>query len=526
VSDPSGLLLDPRVRVLDGGRTLAGGDPWRMLRLSERGAAVLRELLEGAADARGGTAAGQDTRAGFARRLIDAGLAHPRPAPAPAREVTVVIPVRDRAAELDRCLTALLEHEAPGRVLVVDDGSRDPEAVLAVCARHGCELVRRERPGGPAVARNAALARIDSGLVALLDSDCVAQPGWLSLLCGALEADPRLGAVAPRVVALGASGTGDAAPEVGGAHGRPGPDARAVAAGRRSALVRFAAVRSPLDLGPRPSLVRPGGRTSYVPTAALLARREALGRAPLDPALRLGEDVDLVWRLLDRGWSVRYEPAAVVGHREPARLGSWLLRRFRYGTSAGPLARRHPGRLAPVSLPPRTLAALAAVGTGLSRRRPGATAVAVGAVALHLGLGAHGLSRRGVPPRLAWTLALRGLGDSAAALGRAATMLAPVPLTAGLLSGRSRGTIIAAMGRGPARTLTLIVLLAAPVRDLVRLRPALDPWRFAALSVADDLAYGTGVWAGALRARTCRPLQPRIIRPAGAGTADSCDPHG
>lgn len=532
VSDPSGLLLDPRVRVLDGGRMLVGGDPWRMLRLSEQGAAVLRELLEGAAaagdggPAAGGTAAGEDTRAGFARRLIDAGLAHPRPAPAPARGVTVVIPVRDRAAKLDCCLTGLLDHDAPGRVLVVDDGSRDPEAVLAVCARHGCEVIRRERPEGPAAARNAALARIDSGLVALLDSDCVPQPGWLSLLCGALEADPRLGAVAPRVVALGASDTGDADLEVAGAHGAPDPDARAVAAGGRAALARFAAVRSPLDLGPWPSLVRPGGRTAYVPTAALLARYEALGRSPFDPALRLGEDVDLVWRLLNRGWSVRYEPAAVVGHREPARLGSWLLRRVRYGTSAGPLARRHPRRLAPVALPPRTHAALVAVSAGLSRRRPGAAAVAVGAAALHLGLGARGLSRHGVPPRLSWTLALRGLGDSAAALGRAATMLAPVPLTAGLLSRRSRRAITATMGRRPARTLTLIVLLAAPVRDLVRLRPTLDPWRFAALSVADDLAYGTGVWAGALRDRTWRPLQPHIIRPAGAGAADSCDPHG
>ena len=46
-------------------------------------------------------------------------------------------------------------------------------------------------------------------------------------------------------------------------------------------------------------------KVSYVPTAALLVRRAALdsvtpgGGAVFDPALRYGEDVDLVWRLHD-----------------------------------------------------------------------------------------------------------------------------------------------------------------------------------------------------------------------------------
>jgi hypothetical protein len=38
----------------------------------------------------------------------------------------------------------------------------------------------------------------------------------------------------------------------------------------------------------------------------------------------------------------------------------------------------------------------------------------------------------------------------------------------------------------------------------------LDPVRFAALHVVDDVAYGTGVWAGSVTARTMRPLLPRL----------------
>ncbi len=512
------IVLDPRARLLDGGRTLVGGDPWRVMRLTEGGAAVLRELLAGepggaAADGAAADAAAADGRPAEGRpaegrpaargsadalawRLIAAGLAHPRPGREPCREVTVVIPVRDRPRELARCLSALLDADPPGRMIVVDDGSHDGAAVAAVCRDAGCELIRRERSGGPASARNAALETVESGLVALLDSDCVPGPGWLSLLCGALAADPGLGAVAPRVRPLDA-GADRAEPSSGS--GRE----RFPASLAAEALARFAAVRSPLDLGPWPSLVRPGGRVAYVPTAALLARREALGSSPFDPALRYGEDVDLVWRMLDRGWSVRYEPAAVVGHDEPRRLRPWLVRRFRYGSSAGPLAGRHPERLGPVAIHPRSAAVLGAAAVAVSSRRV-PSAVAGVPIALHIVAASRSLSRHSVPPPTGALLGLRGLGESAAALGRAASMLAPAPLAAALVHPRTRRTALA-------------LLLAAPVRDYARLRPSLDPLRFVALSVADDLSYGAGVWAGSLRSRTHRALRPRIV---GGGSSE------
>jgi hypothetical protein len=94
-----------------------------------------------------------------------------------------------------------------------------------------------------------------------------------------------------------------------------------------------------------------------VPTAALLARRSALAdvsrdRAVFDPALRYGEDVDLIWRLHEAGWRVRYDPVVQVPHHEPASWAGLLARRFRYGTSAGPLAVRHPDAMAPLALQP------------------------------------------------------------------------------------------------------------------------------------------------------------------------------
>jgi mycofactocin system glycosyltransferase len=463
------LALDPGARRYAGGRTLLGGDPARVLRLTDAGARELDGLTRGAAPT-------SEAARSLTRRLLHTGLAHRRDEPRAPDAVTVVIPVRDRPRALDRCLRSA-RTERPGRIVVVDDGSGEPRSVAAVCATHGAELLRRERPGGPGAARNAALAQTRCELIAFLDSDCIGEPGWLALLCGAMATDARLGAVAPRI-----------RPQT------PHPD-------HVDALARYAAARSPLDLGPHPARVRPGGRVAYLPTAALLVRRAALG-AGFDEALRHGEDVDLLWRMHDAGWSLRYEPAAVVRHAEPRTCRGWLARRYRYGTAAGPLARRHPDRLTPVRVHPRPVAVLALAVAGRPRS---ATAV----LGVHVALGTRSLCRLGVPAPAAAGLSLRAFADSAVAVGRAMTMLAPGVAAFGLAHRRTRAT-------------TATLLLAEPLRACARsrsrsrepTRPTLDPLRFVTFALADDVAYGTGVWTGALRARTTRPLRPTRTRPS------------
>ncbi len=333
--------LDAEARWLDE-VSLFAGTTGRVLKFSPTGRRLVDVLC----------ATGVDSLPSgvLARRLTDAGAAHPVPPPlTEAPDVTVLIPVRDRAAALGRCLAAL------GRsfpVLVVDDGSRDPAAIAALARRHNAGLLRHEHNLGPAAARNTGLSQIDSEFVALLDSDCAPESDWITTLAAQL-ADPLVAAVAPRIRPV-------AADTVAG---------------------RFARANGPLDLGERTARVVPLGRVSYVPTAAILLRRAALvdQPGPFDPALRYGEDVDLVWRLHAAGWRVRYEPGVTVAHHEPASAPALLARRYRYGTSAGPLARRHPANLSPLILTPFPAAAVVAV---LARRPLPALASAVTAVVL------------------------------------------------------------------------------------------------------------------------------------------------
>ena len=271
-------LADDVHRSRDG-RLMLGGSPPRLLRLS---APATRLLGPGQF-----TVAGAATAA-LARQLIDTGVALPRPAAQPVHDLTIVIPARDRVHLLHRLLTALrADPETAGvPVLVVDDGSVNPAAVAAVTRRHGATLLAHPRNQGPAAARNTGLRHATTGYIAFCDSDLRPAAGWLSPLLAQFT-DPALALAAPRVVGIPTA--------------QPGW------------LDRYEDVRSPLDMGGRAGPVVPRSALAYVPGAALVVRRAAVG-AGFSPDLRTGEDVDLCLRLHRAGWRMRYLPSSRVGH--------------------------------------------------------------------------------------------------------------------------------------------------------------------------------------------------------------------
>lgn len=444
-----------------------GGSPARVLRLTPAGLAAWQELTDGPVSSTAG--------ATLARRLTDAGLAHPRP-PAPTRapDVTVVVPARDRAGKLAHCLAAVGDRHP---VVLVDDGSREPSAIAELADRFGAKLVVRPVNGGPAAARNTGLEHAGTELVAFVDSDCVPADGWIEALA-AHFADPLVAAVAPRIVP---ADLGDATDGWVG---------------------RYTATTSSLDLGGAAAAVAPNTRVAYVPTAALLVRRAALADVTrdgevFDIALSVaGEDVDLVWRLREAGWRIRYEPSVQVRHLEPASWAGVLRRRFRDGTSAAPLALRHPGSVPPLVLYPWPALTVAAALT----RRPALAAAAYSCSVYGVTRALRQMDQptRGVPRAMVDAAYQTWLG-----IGRYGTRFALPLLAAGIVSGgRRRGRRVAAAS----------LLLGPPLVDWLSRRDSLDPVRFVLGRLADDVAYGAGVWAGCASNRTFGPVRPGLGR--------------
>lgn len=456
---PVGFTVKLRsdVRRVDKGRALVGGSPMRVVRLSPSAMSMLED----------GVLEVQDGATGrLARRLLDGNVADPVlfEDVVPCSEITVVVPARDRAAQLARCLEAL----SPLRVIVIDDASTEPESVRRTADRVGAEYVHLAANVGPAGARNAGLRRVTTPLVAFVDSDVTVNARTLQRLARHC-ADPRVALVGPAVQGVSRSS-------------------------RPRWFERYDVAASSLDLGKVGGQVRPGSAIGWLPSACLIGRTSLLDRG-FSEDMRVGEDVDLAWRLNDSGRVVRYDPSSVAHHDVRQTVPAWLGRKFLYGTGGSDLADRHGDYVAPAVLSP--VMAVGALAVLLRRRWSPALAVMTVAVS---GWRLHQLlPLEHARTTLALQLSARGLGW---AVRQESGLLLRHwwPLTA-----------IAVLASRSARR-AAVTALAVDTVTFLHERGGLSLGIVVIARRADDVAYGAGLWWGAVRARSARCLVPRRPR--------------
>jgi GT2 family glycosyltransferase len=225
-------------------------------------------------------------------------------------QISVAIATRDRPQALARCLQSLQACRVLPAEVVVADQSAGPATRRVATSSDGPGLPIRcvdGGQGGLAGAQQAAFGHVTQALVAVLDDDCVADPGWIEALERAFADDPELALVCGRVVPLPGEGV---------------PVASRTSAVRR----RFRGRSLPWDVGSGNNFAL---RRRWFEQVGGCDKR--LG--PGTPG-RGGLDMDLFYRVLRAGGPALYEPAAVVGHERASRAGR-LARRYPYGFGMG-----------------------------------------------------------------------------------------------------------------------------------------------------------------------------------------------
>lgn len=188
------------------------------------------------------------------------------------------MPTHDRK---DMLLAAVASVEAqtrrPDALVVVADGCSDGSAGAL---RGGpADIVLETEGVGAAAARNAGWRAVDTDIVAFLDDDCEADPGWLEGLVAGFD-DDDVGLVQGRTEAAGPVGPYDRTIRI---DSETGLYESCNIAYRRAALEHVGGFNE--DFG-----------------------RQIGGRP-------FGEDTDLAWRVRRAGWSTRFADKAVVRHR-------------------------------------------------------------------------------------------------------------------------------------------------------------------------------------------------------------------
>ncbi len=399
--------------------------------------------------------------AALTQRLLAVGAVHPvYDTSVPLTLITVVIPsfVRDEIAQ--NRLQTLVDSITGPRIIVVDDCS--PIAFEIA----GAEVIRLAENIGPGGARNAGLQLVSTPYVAFVDDDVVLTIDNISALAAHFF-DESVAAVAPRITSVGGT----------------------------KLIAEYESHHSPLDLGHEPAVVRPLSRVSYVPAAVLVVRTDIMKEFHgFDSSMRLGEDVDLIWRLTESGRTVRYDPTIVCQHAPRSTVRALLRQRCGYGRSAASLDKKHKFTAAPLRANIVMLIPAVALLSGYLFITAALLPFMVMWFAVSLRSTKISLSTRVKLTMTGWFATVRLF---ASAVVRAWW---PPVLLIGQYSLRV-GAVFAFSAILPA------------LFGLMRRKP-LHTFGYLALRVLDPMAYGCGVWVGVFRERSIRCLLPVVTRSA------------
>src|SRR6266702_513626 len=347
-------------------------------------------------------------------------------------------------------------------------------AALGLETRVLCHKQRQ----GVGISRNTGAEAARHDLIAYLDSDCVASPGWLRELVPAFQ-DERVAAVGGMIRAND----------------------------RKSLLGRYEDVHSSLFMGMQPQLVHLEGPLTYLPTANMLLRRAAWQQLSGFAPMTQGEDVDFCRRLLISGASIRYLPQGVVYHDYRTTLGAFLRIRFAYASAEAHLLQRHPTERRILLLPPEqaTFAgALIVGGWSIFWRyfRPGMISLLLALFLILFGarkrLQKVRAQRVSIGFLAVFKATLRGHLAYTYLLSRHLTRYYTLPL------------LVVSLLIPPLLLLTCLLCGIVIGIDYWRLRPEMGLGWYALFSVLDDCAYEVGVVWGCVKHRTWKPLVPVI----------------
>ncbi len=235
----------------------------------------------------------------------------PFPPAVTSPRITVAICARNEEDHIGETLAAIQKLDHPNyEVIVVDDGSTDSTATIA---KQFDVRVISTKNFGLSSARNTALQAATGEIIAYIDGDAWPDPHWLRYLANTFSTTSHVGVGGPNILPPNDGLTAECVANAPG--------------------------------GPTHVLIS-DSEAEHLPGCNMAFRRGALLEiGGFDPQFRsAGDDVDVCWRLQQRGWTLGFSPAAVVWHHRRDSVRKYWRQQKGYGKAEAMLERKWPER--------------------------------------------------------------------------------------------------------------------------------------------------------------------------------------
>jgi O-antigen biosynthesis protein len=227
----------------------------------------------------------------------------------PWPKISVIVCTFNGSRTLSQCLESLLRLDYPNyEVIVVNDGSTDTTAKIA--SNYGFRVITTENRGLSS-ARNTGLNAATGEIVAYIDDDAHADPHWLRYLASTFMNTQHVGVGGPNI----------APPDDG--------------------LIAECVAHSP---GNPVHILLSDSEAEHIPGCNMAFRKSALAAiGGFDPQFRIaGDDVDVCWRLQQKGWTLGYSPGAMVWHYRRNSVRAYWKQQHNYGKAESFLEKKWP----------------------------------------------------------------------------------------------------------------------------------------------------------------------------------------
>lgn len=228
--------------------------------------------------------------------------------------ISIIIPVKNEERTIEKCVRSLQALTYPNyEIIVVNDGSTDRTGELL--RNFPAVTVITTEGVGPAAARNLAIDRAAGDYLAFTDGDCIIHPKWLNELLDHFTGDTVMGV-----------GGNQLCPE------DETPFAKDVHDFMK--LISFSS-----DYLKTSTTVM---EVKHNPTCNMMYRRKAFTmQEGFKKDLWPCEDLEFDYRLIKAGYTLIFNPGAIVYHYRPRTLRGFWRMHFRYGRAHVKLVQKH-----------------------------------------------------------------------------------------------------------------------------------------------------------------------------------------